>query len=38
METLTKEKQALEEKTKELEAKIAARPSARPPLKPKKMS
>jgi len=38
METLTKEKQALEEKIKELEATIAARPSTRPPVKPKKMS
>jgi predicted nuclease with TOPRIM domain len=35
---LTKEKQGLEERVKELEATIAARPSATPPQKPKKMS
>ena len=37
-EELTKQKQALEEQVKEAEAKIAARPGTKPPLKPKKSS
>lgn len=35
---LTKEKQGLEDQVKALEATIAAKPSAKPPQKPKKMS
>ncbi len=35
---LTKEKQGLEEQVKELQATIAAKPSTKPPLKPKRMS
>jgi hypothetical protein len=38
MAELTKEKQGLEERVKELQATIAAKPSAKPPQKPKKMS
>ena len=37
-EELTKQTQALEEQVKEAEAKIAARPGTKPPLKPKKSS
>jgi len=35
---LTKEKEGLEEQVKDLQATIAAKPSAKPPQKPKKMS
>ncbi len=35
---LNKEKQGLEDRVKALEATIAAKPSAKPPQKPKKMS
>jgi predicted nuclease with TOPRIM domain len=37
-EELTKQKQALEEQVKEAEAKAAAMPGTKPPLKPKKTS
>jgi predicted nuclease with TOPRIM domain len=35
---LTREKQGLEERLKEIEARIAAKPGTRPPLKPKRTS
>jgi predicted nuclease with TOPRIM domain len=38
LEGLVKEKQALEDQVKEAEAKIAAKPGGKPPLKPKKSS
>jgi len=38
LDDLVKEKQALEEQVKEAEAKIAAKPGTKPPLKPKKPS
>ena len=37
-EELTKQKDALEEQVKEAEAKLAAKPGTKPPLKPKKTS
>ncbi len=38
LEGLTKEKQSLEDRLKEAEAKIAAKPATKPPLKPKRPS
>ncbi len=38
LESLRQEKQTLENAVKELEAKIAAKPTTRPPVKPKRMS
>ncbi len=38
LESLRQEKQTLEDTVKELEAKVAAKPTTRPPLKPKRMS
>jgi hypothetical protein len=38
LDDLTKERQALEDKLKESEARAAAKPGTKPPLRPKKSS